>query len=51
MRRRIGCLILDGVELIMAAEEYFDIVIGDSEAEKIESVQDLVRVVQAKVCH
>jgi acyl carrier protein len=34
----------------MVAEEYFDIQIHEDEAVKIRTVQDMVQVVQAKIC-
>jgi len=46
----LGADDLDSVELIMVAEEAFDIQITDPEAEKIGTVQDMVQVVQAKIC-
>ena len=46
----LGADDLDSVELIMVAEEAFDIEITDSEAAKVETVQDMVQVVQAKIC-
>jgi acyl carrier protein len=46
----LGADDLDGTELIMVAEEAFDIEIHDDEAEKIRTVQDMVKVVQAKIC-
>jgi acyl carrier protein len=46
----LGADDLDGTELIMVAEEHFDIQIHDDEAMKIRTMQDMVQVVQAKIC-
>ena len=46
----LGADEVDGTELIMVAEEYFDIQIHEDEAVKIRTVQDMVQVVQAKIC-
>ncbi|WP_285288907.1 acyl carrier protein [Alloacidobacterium dinghuense] len=46
----LGADDLDSVELVMVAEEAFDIEITDEEAEKIETVQDMVHVVEVKIC-
>jgi acyl carrier protein len=39
---------LDVVELVMALEEKFDIEIPDDEAEKIQTVQDVVNYIEGK---
>jgi acyl carrier protein len=46
----LGADDLDGTELIMVAEENFDIEIEDEKAETIRTVQDMAQVVQAKIC-
>ena len=46
----LGADEVDGTELIMVAEEYFDIQIHEDEAVKIRTVQDMVQVIQAKIC-
>lgn len=43
----LGADSLDVVELVMALEEKFDIEIPDSEAEKIQTVQDAVSFIEA----
>lgn len=43
----LGCDSLDLVDLVMAAEEEFDIEIPDSEAEKFATVQDAVEYIKA----
>lgn len=40
---------LDDVEIIMSCEEEFDIEISDEEAAKVETVQDLMELVQSKI--
>lgn len=45
----LGADSLDLIEVIMAVEEEFDICIDDQDAEKIQTVQDLINQVQAKV--
>ena len=40
---------MDGVEIVMAVEDAFDIRIEDSEAEKITTPAHLIEIVQAKV--
>jgi len=42
----LGADSLDVVELIMALEEKFEIQIPDSEAEKIQTVQDIVNYIE-----
>lgn len=44
----LGADSLDVVELVMALEEKFDIEIPDDEAEKIQTVQDVVDYIQSK---
>ena len=44
----LGADSLDLVELIMAMEEAFDIEVPDEEAEKLQTVQDAVKYVQAR---
>ncbi|MHC3993662.1 acyl carrier protein [Sulfurimonas sp. HSL-1656] len=44
----LGADSLDVVELVMALEEKFDIEIPDDEAEKIQTVQDVVNYVENK---
>lgn len=44
----LGADSLDFVEIIMAVEEEFDIEITDDEAEKIDTVEDLVECIKAK---
>ena len=43
----LGADSLDTVELVMAFEEEFNIEVGDEEAEKLQSVGDVVAFVQA----
>jgi acyl carrier protein len=43
----LGCDSLDLIELVMAAEEEFDIEIPDAEAEKFMTVQDAVEYIKA----
>lgn len=45
----LGADSLDIVELIMALEEEFEVEIPDEDAEKIQSVGDAIKFVQAKV--
>ena len=45
----LGADSLDVVELVMALEEKFDIKIPDDEAEKIQTVQDVLSYVENKV--
>lgn len=40
---------LDDVEMIMAVEEEFDIAIRDDEAMTVETVDDLVKLVESKI--
>ncbi|MDA3945615.1 MAG: acyl carrier protein [Helicobacteraceae bacterium] len=44
----LGADSLDVVELVMALEEKFDIEIPDDEAEKIQTVQDVLNYVESK---
>ena len=44
----LGADSLDVVELVMALEEKFDIEIPDDEAEKIQTVQDVINYIQSK---
>ena len=44
----LGADSLDVVELVMALEEKFDIEIPDDEAEKIQTVQDVLSYVEGK---
>ena len=44
----LGADSLDVVELVMALEEKFDIEIPDDEAEKIQTVQDVVTYIESK---
>ncbi len=44
----LGADSLDLVELIMAMEEAFDIEVPDEEAEKLQTVQDAVKYVEAR---
>ena len=44
----LGADSLDVVELVMALEEKFDIEIPDDEAEKIQTVKDVVDYIQSK---
>ena len=44
----LGADSLDVVELVMALEEKFDIEIPDDEAEKIQTVNDVVAYVESK---
>jgi len=44
----LGADSLDVVELVMALEEKFDIEIPDDEAEKIQTVQDVMNYIQSK---
>ena len=44
----LGADSLDIVELVMAMEEEFDLEIPDEDAEKIKSVGDVIKYVQAK---
>lgn len=45
----LGCDSLDMIELVMAAEEKFEITIADDEAEKVSTVQDCVDLVVSKL--
>ncbi len=45
----LGADSLDIVELVMAMEEEFDIEIPDDDAEKIQTIQDVVSYVKRKV--
>ncbi len=44
----LGADSLDVVEMVMAFEEAFDLEIPDEDAEKIQTVQDVVNYIQAK---
>ena len=44
----LGADSLDVVELVMALEEKFDIEIPDDEAEKIQTVKDVVNYIESK---
>ena len=44
----LGADSLDVVELIMAVEEEFDIEIPDEEAEKVLTVGDMIKIIEAK---
>jgi acyl carrier protein len=44
----LGADSLDFVEILMAVEEEFDIEITDDEADKIDTVEDLVECIKAK---
>jgi acyl carrier protein len=44
----LGADSLDVVELVMALEEKFDIEIPDDEAEKIQTVKDVVSYIESK---
>ncbi len=44
----LGADSLDVVELVMALEEKFDIEIPDDEAEKIQTVKDVVAYIESK---
>ena len=44
----LGADSLDVVELVMALEEKFDIEIPDDEAEKIQTVQDVINYIESK---
>ncbi len=44
----LGADSLDVVELVMALEEKFDIEIPDEEAEKIQTVQDVITYIESK---
>ncbi len=45
----LGADSLDIVELVMAMEEEFDIEIPDDDAEKIQTIEDVVSYVKAKI--
>jgi acyl carrier protein len=45
----LGADSLDIVELVMAMEEEFDIEIPDDDAEKIQTIEDVVTYVKAKI--
>ncbi len=45
----LGADSLDVVELVMAIEENFDIEIPDQDAEKIQTVEDAVKYIEAKL--
>lgn len=45
----LGCDSLDLIELVMAAEEEFDIEIPDTEAEKFMTVEDAVEYIKANM--
>ncbi len=45
----LGADSLDIVELVMAMEEEFDIEIHDDDAEKIQTIEDVVSYVKAKI--
>jgi|TARA_R100000081_G_C4662395_1_gene88284 acyl carrier protein len=44
----LGADSLDAIELVMDVEKEFDITIADEEADKIETVQDIIDVVASK---
>lgn len=44
----LGADSLDVVELVMALEEKFDIEIPDDEAEKIQTVKDVINYIESK---
>ena len=44
----LGADSLDVVELVMALEEKFDIEIPDDEAEKLQTVQDVINYIESK---
>ncbi|MBL0708306.1 MAG: acyl carrier protein [Sulfurimonas sp.] len=44
----LGADSLDVVELVMALEEKFDIEIPDDEAEKIQTIKDVVEYIESK---
>ena len=44
----LGADSLDAIELVMDVEKVFDITIADEEADKIETVQDIIDVVASK---
>ncbi len=45
----LGADSLDIVELVMAMEEEFDIEIPDDDAEKIQTIEDVISYVKAKI--
>ena len=45
----LGADSLDIVELVMAMEEEFDIEIPDDDAEKIQTIEDVITYVKAKI--
>jgi acyl carrier protein len=45
----LGADSLDIVELVMAMEEEFDIEIPDGDAEKIQTIEDVITYVKAKI--
>lgn len=45
----LGADSLDIVELVMALEEVYDLEISDEDAEKIQTVQDVINYIQEKV--
>jgi acyl carrier protein len=45
----LGADSLDSVELVMAMEEEFDIEIPDDDAEKIQTIEDVITYVKAKI--
>jgi len=45
----LGADSLDIVELVMAMEEEFDIEIPDEDAEKIQTIEDVITYVKAKI--
>ena len=44
----MGCDSFDMIELVMAIEEAFDVVITDTECESIATAQDIINLVAAK---
>lgn len=42
----LGCDSLDAIEIVMAIEEEFEIEIGDEDAEKMQSVADVIAYVE-----
>ena len=44
----LGCDSLDTVELVMKAEETFGIVISDTDAEKVKTVEEFVNLIEEK---
>ncbi len=44
----LGADSLDAVELVMTVEEEFDITISDEEAQSLQTVGDLVKIIESK---